>query len=170
MYRINDKKEAIRQIQIYLGVINQGINVVPTGIYDDNTRRAVIDFQSQNKISADGVINLITFNMLYEMYSKKTKNINTRDILASFINFPLVKGVYSDEMIQINRILRRLLDYYGYKDGPSNSKFYSKSTADAVNILRKIYLLEDKEQIDEEFYNRMIIDHDSIFKFENKFE
>jgi hypothetical protein len=72
-------------------------------------------------------------------------------------------------MIHVNRTLTRLLDHYGYTHNLRESNFYSQNTADAVKILRRIYLLEDKNLIDEELYGRMINDHDSIFESQNIF-
>ena len=46
MYRIYDKPEAIKNVQQYLSVVgNPNIFVAKTGIYDENTRLSVINFQ-----------------------------------------------------------------------------------------------------------------------------
>ena len=170
MYRINDRSSAIKRVQEYLrSVGNKNIFVAPTGIYDENTRLSVIDFQSQNNIKADGIVDIITFDMLFGAYSFAIKNKLTHEKVDSFINFPLLPGLFADELTHINRTLIKLLDFYGQPHSLNESNFYSDSTSNAVKLIRKIYFLDDKNFIDEELYRRMIIDHDSIFEAKDNF-
>ena len=165
MYRINDKSSAIESVQRYLRVVgNQDIFVAPTGVYDENTKLSVMDFQGKNGLSVDGIVDIITFDKLFYQYSLILERDNIREKFDSFIRFPLLPGQFSGAMIHINRTLSRLLDHYGETHNLRESNFYSPSTADAVKIIRRIYLLEDKNLIDEELYGRMINDHDSIFE------
>lgn len=163
MYRINDRSAAIESVQRYLRVAgNPDVFVAPTGVFDDNTKLSVIDFQQKNGLDADGVVDKNTFDLLFAAFTFLSERDRIREGLDSFILFPLLPGQHSDPMLHINRTLRRLLDYYGKHHSLRESNFYSGSTSDAVKQIRKIYLLGDKDLIDEELYNRMIKDHDSI--------
>ena len=170
MYRINDKSSAIESIQRYLRVVgNQDIFVAPIGVYDENTRLSVLDFQEKNGLTVSGTVDIFTFDKLFHQYLLISERNNIREKYDSFITFPLLPGQFVDAMIHINRTLSRLLDYYGETHNLRESNFYSQNTADAVKRLRRIYLLEDKNLIDEELYGIMINDHDSIFESQNIF-
>lgn len=166
MYRIYDTPSAIREVQIYLGKAgNPDILVVPSGVYDENTRLSVRDFQKREGLLESGTVDYETFERLYDVYVILRDGEETRSKVDSFISFPLFPGRSADGIAHINRMLMRLLDYYGYTHNLRPSSFYSIETAQAVNILNEIYRLENQGYIDEVLYMRMIKDHDSIGKF-----
>jgi hypothetical protein len=163
MNRVYDKTEAIRDVQTFLRVVGDpNIFVAPSGVFDDNTRLSVIEFQSRFSLEPTGVVDYESFNLLYREYVLATSNEQTREITDSFIDFPLSPGDFKKEMTHINRTLARLLDYYGHTHRLRSNNFYSNETSLAVKILRSVYMLGEDDYIDEEFYRRMIIDHDSI--------
>lgn len=163
MYRINDRPAAIERVQRYLRVAgNPDIFVAPTGVFDENTRLSVIDFQEKNSLEGSGVVDRTTFDLLFAAFTLLTERDRIREGLDSFIEFPLKPGQYAEPMIHINRTLARLLNHYGQPHTLRESNFYSKSTSEAVRLMRGIYLLEGEDLIDEHLYLRMITDHDSI--------
>lgn len=166
MYRIYDTASLIREIQIYLGLVgNPDIIVVPSGVYDDNTRLSVEDFQREQGLDASGVVNLETFDKLYEVYviMRDIEELNNKK--HSFISFPILPGKSSDGMIHINKMLAELLDYYGYTHNLRESSFYSVESEKAIKILSEILGIEYNGAIDEILYMRIIKDHDSIARF-----
>ena len=168
MYRINDKPAAIRRVQDYLiTASNPDIFVAPTGIFDENTRLSVIDFQKKHQIDPTGVVDLVTFNLLFDEYTTLTLKDEINRTVGSFIDFPIRPGDMSDEIFHINQSMSRLLDYYGITHRLQNSSFYSEETSAAVRELRQIYSLDDMDFIDEIFYFRMVNDHNSIYKLNN---
>ena len=168
MYRINDRPAAIERVQNYLRVAgNPEIFVAPTGVYDENTRLSVIDFQEKNGLSTSGIVDRITFEILFSTFVALTERDRIAKAFGSFINFPIIPGSFSDAMIHINRILRSLLNHYGITHDLRESNFYSESTSQAVKEARRIYLLGTADLIDEELYDRMVRDHNSIFKSGN---
>lgn len=170
MYRIYDRPEAIRSVQRYLRLAgNPDIFVAPSGVFDENTRLSVIDFQSRNQLDPTGVVDYETFVILYEEYVFLNDKNTLNEKLDSFIDFPLLPGYIDDAMIHLNRSLRRILDHYGFTHRLRDSNFYSAETSRAVEILRSVYLLDPGDLIDEEFYIRMVKDHDSIGLFNNNF-
>ena len=170
MYRIYDRPAAIRRVQDYLREAgNKSIFVAPTGIYDDNTRLSVIDFQKSNGFEATGIVNRETFDKLFLDYSIITDRERVRHGLDSFISFPILPGVQTGAMMHINRTLRRLLDYYGHTHSLRDGNIYTAETEAAVRRMRDIYRLKNEGYIDEEFYVMMIRDHDSVGDFNNNF-
>ena len=158
-----DRSEAIRQVQTFLRVAGDpDIFVAPTGVYDDNTRLSIVEFQTRFSLEPTGVVDYKTFTLLYDEYIFLMNKNVVNDMTDSFIRFPILPGESQAAMTHINRSLARLLDYYGHTHRLQNSSFYSKETSKAINILREIYMLDKNDYIDEEFYYRMIKDHDSI--------
>ncbi len=168
MYRINDRSEAIKRVQKYLAVASSpDIFVAPTGIFDENTCLSVIYFQTQNDLPSTGVVDYTTFTRLYDDYVYITEMNDVKRQTDSFIDFPLLPGYIGDPLIHINRTMRRVLDHYGITNTLGDSNFYSAETSKAVKELRIIYLLEEKNMIDEELYLSLMRDHDSIGKIKN---
>ena len=168
MYRIYDKGEAIRSVQTYLRLVgNPDIFVAPSGIFDENTRLSVIDFQREYGLTPSGIVDYETFVLLYDEYDAVTKRSEVRDMTDSFISFPILPRERRDAMLHINRSLGRIMDYYGFTHRLRDSNFYSSETSEAIMILRRVYIMGDVDLIDEEFYRRMIIDHDSIAAAQN---
>lgn len=166
MYRINDRPAAIRRVQDYLIIASSpDIFVAPTGVFDENTKLSVIEFQKKYGIAPTGVVDMVTFDLLFREYSLINMKNSLNQTVGSFIEFPLLPGEMSDEIIHINQSMARLLDYYGITHRLRAGSFYSAETSAAVKALRKIYLLEDLDYIDEVFYLRMVNDHNSISNF-----
>ena len=170
MYRIYDRPEAIKRVQDYLRIAaNPNIFVAPSGVYDENTRLSVRDFQSSRGLEPTGEVDRVTFDLLFSEYAFLTNRNALRDALDSFIFFPILPGSSSNGMMHINRTLARVLDYYGFTHRLRSSNFYSGETSEAVRILRGVYLMGGADLIDEEFYQRLIKDHDSMGQFNNNF-
>ena len=166
MYRIYDIPSAIREVQIYLSLVgNPDIFVAPSGVYDENTRLSVLDFQRSEGLLESGAVDYPTFVRLYDVYLVMRDTEDLKRKSDSFITFPMVPGRHSSGMVHINGMIARLLDYYGYTHNLRQSGFYSAETELGVKALREIYGLEDKEYIDEILYMRMVRDHDSMEKF-----
>ena len=171
MYRIYDKAAAITEVQTFLRIIgNPDIFVSPTGVFDENTALSVKDYQERRNLLPTGMVDKETFDLMYAEYITENERDEAEIKLLSFISFPLLPGKTSDGMIHLNKMMSELLDYYGITHTLRVNSFYSKQTADAVRQLRKIYLLDDFEFIDEAFYIRMVRDHNSINHAGNYFK
>ena len=162
MYRIYDRSEAIKRVQLYLSVAgNPVIFVAPSGIFDENTILSVKDFQASRGMEPTGEVDLITFDALYSEYARIT------DLEPYKLDNPILPGDLRDEMMYFNRSMKEILYYYGFTSNLRDSNFYSQNTSEAVLLLREIYMLETKDEIDSELYRRMIIDLNSISKIKN---
>ena len=167
MYRIYNKSKAIRSIQKYLMAVgNPAFNVVPNGIYDENTRLSVIDFQNNMRINPSGIVDSTTFALLYNEYLLFSKKKKFRDTVGTMKNLPYLPGDINDGIRNVNALAEKLLNYYGFTHRLRLSNYYSEETRRAVNILRAIYLLEPSAMIDEILLSRMLDDVASIERFE----
>ncbi len=160
MYRINDKASIIMYIQNYLRVVgNRDIFVAPSGIYDENTRLSVLDFQKRFSLPETGIVDKITLETLFNEYVRVKRNSSLIDIR----DFPIKPGIMSEQIRIINDTISKLVMYYGYTHNiKRNSNYYSKETINAIHTLRSIYLLDKQDYIDEELYFMMITDLNTI--------
>lgn len=160
MYDISDKRSAVKVIQNFLYKISE--NHVPlSGIYDENTKEAVVDFQRKNKLSQTGTVDKETLGLLFREY--KFYNIQTPKNLT----FPLAQGSCGEEIRKLNEKLGRLLDYYGVYHRLRPSQYFSSETALSVEKIRQIYNLENSFEIDKELYSRIDTDFKNIGDTEN---
>ena len=165
MYRVYDKRALTEQIQRFLiGVEGNADAVAPTGMFDERTKKSVSNFQRKNQLEITGIVDEVTFELLYEQYLSEKLNKSIREKTSAFIIFPILPGSRSDGLIQIHRAMASLLDYYGQTHRIRESNYYNEETKKAINLLRKIYLLEEAEIIDEELYFRIMNDLNSINK------
>ncbi len=157
MYRIYDKESAILQVQCFLRVVgDRAFFVAPSGVYDENTRLSVIDFQNKNRLSPSGVVDSETFRLLYESYTKIEESKKIKRENSHIADFPILPGSAARGMEHINRMLAELLNYYGHihnLNGSSN--YYTAETSKAVDIIRKIYNMAELDYIDEALYQRI---------------
>lgn len=163
MYRIYDTPSAIREVQRYLSLTaDEAIFVAPSGVYDENTRKSVIDFQKREGLLPTGVVDRETFELLYLKYSLEREKNLVREGVNQYARLPLRPGESSVAMIAVNAMLARLLSYYDISHNFRRSGYYSAETSRAVQELKKIYRLDMIDEIDEIFYGRMSNDLDLI--------
>ena len=67
MYRIEEKIEAIKEVQRLL-------NLNQTGLFDKKTRDAVLNVQSKYKLAETGIVDYLTFTSIVEEYSNEKNN------------------------------------------------------------------------------------------------
>ena len=165
MYHINDRSQAIKNVQKFLMLIGTPeIFVAQSGVFDENTRLSTINFQKENELEPTGIVDAATFDLLYKKYEKQIKIDELNKAFGAFITFPILPGYQSDALLHINRTMGRVLDYYGYTHRLRESNFYSGETAKAVSTLQKIYQLPALDGIDETFYMRLLTDHNSVYR------
>lgn len=168
MYSVNDRPAAIKEVQKYLSLYSEDLTFIPpSGIYDDVTRDAVTSFQTKFNIAPTGIVDYLTFTLLYDNYRMTQIKQDVRETVDSVIKFPLTIGTESPEMRRINHIIAALLDHYGITHSITESIFFTEQTLRGVLDLEKIYAIQKNGIIDEDFYRRIYLDYDSIVSFMN---
>ena len=159
MYRIYDKSEAIKRVQNYLRAVERSVKtILPTGVYDADTRDSVINFQAENNIQVTGEVDKETFDLLFSKYMDVIFAMEINENIGNKFDFPILPGDHFTEMFNINHTLVSLLDYYGQYHNVRINNYYSKESVAAVKDLKKIYMLPINYTIDERFYARMMMD------------
>ena len=154
MYSLNEKNEYIKSVQKLLSAVYKNEHIPQNGIYEERTREFILRFQRENELSDNGIIDEKTLKLLY-LESKKRNKV-----------YPFSKNLkyryYDERMRELNEIISELLNYYGKHHRLLPIPYFSEETLLSVNELRKIYSLEDGEEIDEELYGIMIKDYNSL--------
>lgn len=154
MYSLNEKNEYIKSVQKLLSAVYKNEHIPQNGIYEERTREFILRFQRENELSDNGIIDEKTLKLLY-LESKKRNRV-----------YPFSKNLkyryYDERMRELNEIISELLNYYGKHHRLLPIPYFSEETLLSVNELRKIYSLEDGEEIDEELYGIMIKDYNSL--------
>ena len=150
MYKTYDKISGIKELQRMLAIIYQEKHIVPSGIYDEVTQEAVIEFQKTNGLSQSGTVNKQTYDLIYDEYVKTKILRNTRQS----INFPVYVGDYRDEITVINKMLITVMDSLDLYHTVREGKIYTESSKAAQSELSDVFDTEDRG-FDELFYSRL---------------
>jgi len=154
MYSLNEKNEYIKSVQKLLSAVYKNEHIPQNGIYEERTREFILRFQRENELLDNGIIDEKTLKLLY-LESKKRNKV-----------YPFSKNLkyryYDEHMRELNEIISELLNYYGKHHRLLPIPYFSEETLLSINELRKIYSLEDGEEIDEELYGIMIKDYNSL--------
>ena len=167
MYKMYDKSSAIKEIQIYLDKIGVSkLYISPNGIFDEETKAAVMNFQRENGIQATGIIDKKSFDLLYKEYLKES-DVKKADNKTRQNNSKEYKlGDYGDDVKKLNEMLILLLEYFGLFHTIRSSSYYSDSTEQARNTALEIFGLDDTVDF-AMFYRRLEKEIETI-KYEKK--
>lgn len=169
MYSVDDKKAAISDVQRFLFVIGQK-NYVSylsiDGVYGEETKKAVRDFQELHSLKATGTVDRETFDMIYREYNEIIKSESAKKITYDIDSFPLKIGDSGESVEELNILIRRLARFY--KDLPlPYGNFYSKNTEKAIEMLQRYQREEENGRITLEFFNTLRKELLNRQKFEN---
>ncbi len=168
MYDINNKKEAVREVQRYL----EGIGYIenppsPNGNWDDRTREGVLAVQKAKGLSESGEVNLETMNALYAEFLSYADKSRAKKRAGDAISFPVLRGNSGRGIGEINESLAFLMDYYGEGHRIRRSSYFGEASETAVRILQGIYGMDKTSELDEALYLRIYEDIDSIERLRN---
>ncbi len=145
MYHINDKNGAVREVQKYLLTISQTEEYLPhitvDGIYNEDTKLAVISFQHEMGLNETGKTDRETFDLLFSEYVRINESNDHEKNILNIKDFPLKRGSSGSDVAVLNTHIRELSAYYPDLGEPA-SDYFSSVTEDSVKLLQE-YFLED---------------------------
>ena len=160
MYKAYDKAQAIKNVQIYLDKARQStFAVVPSGIYDDKTRLAVLDFQKRFNLLESGIVDSATLKKLYNEYLLK---LQKTDLENRGFSLPFYSGDFSGEIQWLNRGFIKLMNHYGESHSIKPNGYFSSETEAAAKTLSRIYQIDYPGYINEILFTRLIRDLESL--------
>ena len=125
MYSIEDRQEAIRELQKYLKEAgDSAIPIVPTGVYDENTRVSVERFQEDRGLEKTGRANRETFELIYAVYLEILRKRLAQSIAGADVVFPLKRGNSTSELYRINNTLANIMKRYRIPHNIRRSEFF----------------------------------------------
>ena len=158
MYHINDKSSAIRDIQRFLLAISQYNDYLPhisvDGIYNDELKYAVKEFQSFNRLPITGTVDSETFKLIYEAYTLTLLTEESKKESLNSESFPLKIGDSGNDVAVLNSLLRELTQRYPDLRSPMGD-FFSLDTEYSVIMLQDIFNFEKSGIADEIFIKRL---------------
>lgn len=160
-YTEQQKKEHIRQLQEYLHGIHmhrgKTPTIIPDGIYGNETREAVRQFQQEKGISPTGDTDDVTWNLIVtEFLSGKANPPKPLSIFPS-ADYVCHKGNSGFVVWAIQIILTELSRRYDNLKKVAVNGDYSDNTAEAVSLFQQIVRLKATGEVDLETWNLMII-------------
>ena len=137
--------------KLFLGLIAHFAD----GIYGDETQTAVSEFQSLNGLNPSGVVDINTFDILYDQYSSIVRIEEVDKYILTDAGFPIKLGDTGEDILIINLALRELRKTYKDICRVDKSSYYSKSTEQAVKDMQHIFRLPEDGIVTPFFYDRM---------------
>ena len=159
-YDIADRGAAIKEIKKYLYLISENLypQIPKTTIdefFDEETKKAIREYQSIKEIETSGTVDYQTFDLLYADYKALENDINTVDYILS-AGFPLIEGDVSEDVRVIHLIINELSKTFENIPSLKNGNYYSSETSEAVRALRKLFDMEADSCVDKLLYLRML--------------
>jgi len=102
--RLNDRGEYVVELQFILALISGFFPTIPLviqdGVFKENTRQAVLAFQRQYGMTADGVVGPGTWQKLYEVYHSVRKDVPLPPSpgIPAYPGVPLREGSESNDV------------------------------------------------------------------------
>lgn len=159
----NNLSDAIRNLQTYLREISFYDSSIPRvpidGLYDTDTRAAVLEFQRTRGLKASSNVDKETWDAIYDEYLA-IKRANTRERTPSFFpdhapGYVARMGEKSSFVAIVQLMLRELSADFDEIGELAIDGIYGKATADAVSAFQRASLLEVTGEVDLETYNRL---------------
>ena len=159
----NNLSDAIRNLQTYLREISFYDSSIPRvpidGLYDTDTRAAVLEFQRTRGLEANSNVDKETWDAIYEEYLA-LKKANTRERTQSFFpdhtpSYVARMGEKSSFVAIIQLMLRELSLDFDEIGGLAIDGIFGQETADAVSAFQRASLLDVTGEVDLETYNRL---------------
>lgn len=117
MSRQFTEKEAIRNLQTYLraqGLADNTFPLVPIdGIFDTQTRNALIEFQIRNNLAPTGVADRTTWDYLYTQYLEILDKTSLPAAIIPFPSYPRDYTIKKGEKSFLIAVLQYMLNEIG---------------------------------------------------------
>ncbi len=157
-YHIENETEIIQEIQQYLLSVtpNEANNgLTRHGAYDQTTEDAVRAFQVKEGLEETGVVDYITWNLLYE------RHIAVQDSHPFYLNeevFDIQLGDTGSHIIVLQTLLGELSEVYPTVLRPAITGQFGLTTADAVRAVQRSYGQYTSGIVSPQLWNFMLRD------------
>ncbi len=160
-YSIENDEEAIREIQHYLLSVTpneENNGITRHGNYDTATADAVRAFQTREGLHADGIVDLPTWNLLYQRHSESDTSREIPCIPEKDL-FDIQLGDTGYHIIILQTLLGKFSSVYPNVMRPAVTGQFGLTTADAVRALQRNYGVYADGIVTIPLWNRMLRDN-----------
>lgn len=154
MYYSDDKKSVIRDVQRFLFVIGQSVDIPHLsvdGFYSNETAEAVRAFQGLYFLDVTGSVDKETFDLIYSEYVRINAEADNKNEFESS-TFPIKIGDSGNAVSVLNALISELSRFYRDLPKPYGN-FYSKDTEAGVKALQRYLRREESGEASAEFIN-----------------
>ncbi len=159
MFKMHDERAAIRRIQEYLHFIRDRMYhelppLSPDGIYGEETRVAVKEFQRIVGITETGIVDIETNEAIFLKYHESLEI----ELIPYFDaeEFPISLGSTGKAVEALNSLLITLRKRYLDLPRVNNEGYFGKSTEKAIVEIEKILGYDPSGVVGAAFYNRIV--------------
>ena len=155
------EKNAIINLQTYLraqSFLYPNAIIPPVdGIFDTQTKNALIDFQLRNSLAPTGVADRITFELLYDQYIDIIENSSLPNPIIPFpshpTNYVIKRGEHSFLVAVLQYMLNEIGVVYNVFDALEINGEYDETTEKAILSFQTINSLSPTGETDRKTWN-----------------
>lgn len=148
--RLGDEGLYVSMLQYFLTAVGDYYSSLPpiaiSGTFDENTQNAVFSFQRRFSLPITGVVDLVTWNDIYDTYLGIIESLPVGLVSEAGIPFPgeyLALGSSGEAVTLIQNYLDTLATVYPSITPPAVSGIYSTQTEAAVREFQRLFELEE---------------------------
>ncbi len=113
--------------------------VIPDGIYGEETTNAVTEFQKNNALPVTGKIDNYTWDAIYEAYKEASEYFGGSHGIYPFIGKDLIYAGFGGYIIYIiQAMINTIAQFYDNIDGVKINGLFDKQTSDQIKLLQDI--------------------------------
>ncbi len=157
---IRDTRAHIYELQYYLRSIRiaKGLTPMlnPDGIFGEETKMAVEEFQSQNNLPITGRVDGETWQRIFEAYKEAEELLSPAESVRVFpLEIKEMKlGDEYDEVYVLQILLRKNREYVNGDFNVLPNGIYDEATEEAVRKFQSLFGIEQTGAADKKFWNK----------------
>lgn len=164
------EREAIRNLQRYLrhlSYFDEDIPPLPvSGLWDPNTRDALIAFQQKNQLPPTGTADERTWNLLHDLYRSSMEEKSPPLGMPVFPRLPehssLRQGDVGFSVTAVQYMLDELTVEFEELDGIPQNGIFGPETARAVKEFQRRTLLPETGEVDKKTWDILVRSYESV--------
>ena len=158
---VTEKERVIAEIQQYLRNIARSVSdeptVIPDGIYSDDTKRAVSDFQRSVGLAETGVTDYATFDALVKENRRVISESRSPKQVMPIKNsdLPLYYGMENEFVEKLKIMLNSVADKHGNFRNLERNAVFDRETENEVKRWQKVVFTEENGVVDKFTWNTL---------------
>lgn len=168
-YDMNDTKNPILEIQRILRNLDYAENnvarVKPNGIYDEDTKQLVMNFQKKYGLLPTGIIDNQTWNLLHSINeARNDASLLARavHIFPMFDEYEILPNSKDNVVYVIQHMLNEISTEYDDFEEITLNGIYDLPTQNAIKSLQRKALIESTGRLDAQAFNLLADEYERI--------